>query len=255
MQHHHQVAVLFQGPCHPVLHHRRGLAGRPAEEVAVWVPGGQRNQPFIARLRILLIPLLGRSCRIDHHGRVVNDRWIAGSELPRFDVTPRRYPNRNHEITDPVGSARRQSVGVGHFDDQVGRPQRPVVGPFRRRRQCRRVAKRSALICPPDDGGDLLISEAPARDKFAVSGLGLPRRHRATLDGCRDTLRARPCLCKSQHAERRRAPRTMARRALLKENRRDVFGERDRRWSRSTLGCRRNPQDSRRQAQVLAHQN
>ena len=225
MQHQHEVAVRLQREGHPIRRDVRRVPGRPVEKVSVRRHRRVGDQAFVTGFRIVLVEVPRCAGRIELHRRVMHDPRIAGSQLPRFDEPPRRDRHRNDEMAIDVVAAGAKRVGSGHGDDDVRRAEVPGAGRDGSGRHGAGVAFRHAAGDPPLNQRDLLVAQSLASPR---TGRNLVPASRAACIGSwsrRDLLGVGAGVRIAQQTERRRSARPMARRAMLEDDRRDVFGE------------------------------
>ena len=166
----------------------------------------------------------------------MHDLGIPGPELEAADEARARGGNRQREDAEDVGTFRRQRVGVGKRDDEIGLSQLPSFGPGPRRRQLARIAFRRSLLHPSAQHRDLAIAQRMLIDKRPVRGVRFPRRHQAAPGYRRNLRRALFGVGVGEQAERRGAAGVMTDTTAIDEQRRDILtvGRRLRRRRRGT---------------------
>jgi hypothetical protein len=137
-----------------------------------------------------------------------------------------------------------------HGQHEIRLAETPAGLELRRSRQCGRVALERALAHPLLHERDLIAREPARADELTGTGLGLPRRHVSPRDRVCDQLRTALCICICEEAERG-AVRPVARRAVAKNQRRNVARERhaprlrrrrpDEAWSANQKNDQRSP--------------
>src|SRR5262249_43061854 len=112
-----------------------------------------------------------------------------------------------------------------HLHDQIGLAETPTVAECGRRGRVFRIAFRRACFDPSPDRPDLFAGQSPRVLEFVIALIGLPRRHYPLFSDIRDLLRALLHILITQQRKRRGRVRTMTRRAVVEDDRRDVFVE------------------------------
>jgi len=111
----------------------------------------------------------------------------------------------------------------------------PAAGETRQLRQTPGIAFLVTLTLPRGQGGNLAVGQTTFITKSGVAHLGTPGRHVTAFRKFHNLLAAFPCVFVGQERERRNLAWPMATRTILKQDRRDMFGERHsgraRRWT------------------------
>ena len=156
--------------------------------------------------------------------RVVHDFAVAGPELDRLNPLRFREVCRDVEVLvfdHPVG---RHGVLLLHFKDDVRRAHGPTVRVDRRGRHVLRVALGCACGHPAEEHFLFLGSQPALVQERAFRRDGMPRRHVSFADFVANVLGMRPDVVVGQERHRCDLAGPMAGRAVLEENRGDVFG-------------------------------
>ena len=242
---HHHIAAALEPPCEIVLRKRRRLTRRPAEEMSVGVIGGAQDFAFVAGRGIRFVETARRLRRIDPDVRVMH-AGVSRPELEAANISQSFAGNRQHEVAEHVGAVRPQDV-LRKREHDVGLAELPARPDARRRRQIFRVALGRPVAHPLVDRANLGVGQPPLADEMAGAGFRFPGRHDPRARDERDLRGAAAGGVVRCQGEWRGTVRPMARRALAKQNRRDVpvKGEwRLRRRARSLI----RPGDGRRRA-------
>jgi hypothetical protein len=223
-----EIAVRVEPPRHPLGKERRQLARRPAQEMAVRKTTGDKKT-VESRSGVSVIEHARCRRRVDPHVRVVNHACVPRPEFDTTDIFRRTSWNRDHEIPEHVGPPCAEHVRIRQRDHEIWLTQTPAVGETRRRWKSRRIALHGALVDPSLNRIDLAIGKPVCACKIAKSGFRFPGRHRTVARGPRHGARLRPRILERQETEWCDFSRSMTGDTVLVEDRRDVFGERDRR--------------------------
>ena len=186
---HHQVGTLAQNHLH-AFGHTRGLhAGRPSAERSAWQKTGRAEAGIVHAFSPRDVP------RIEEEQSVMHDAARLGTKFDAADILVFGQIQRNYEAPVLIGTVRRDSEGLRHAKDDVGRAQLPAFGEAGKRRELSRVALGCAVGGPVPQCGDRIIGEAAPALKMSVSGFGLPRWHIAARRYGGDQFRALRCIC------------------------------------------------------------
>ena len=163
--------------------------------------------------------------------RVVHDLSVAGSQLDRLNPLRLGEVGRDVEVLvldHPVG---RDLVLLFHFEHHVRLPDGPALGIDRSRRQILGIAPLRTGVRPLDQDLLLVVAQAALVEERALRRRGVPGRHVTFADFVTNVLGMRPDVVIRQERHRRDLARTMAGRAVAKEDWGDVL--------RVGGGCRR----------------
>ena len=149
----------------------------------------------------------------------------SGTKLQGANPFAFRQVQRQHEIPIDVLALGRDFKRLRHLHNEVGLPELPALGELRRHRQLRPVAFLHALLMPRAEQRDLVVGQAAFIAEFHVAVLRVPRRHECLRRHFRDLFAALLGVLEILERERRSLAGTMAVRAVLKQNRRNVLGE------------------------------
>ena len=134
---------------------------------------------------------------------------------------------RHYKIPVDVRTRRGKVKGHRHFENQIWLTQVPSIGEDGRRRHLGRVALSHAFFYPGADHRDLLRGEAALIRKFAIPMRGVPWRHVAGLGYRRDQCALLADVLIGEQGERGGFSGTVAARAVLQDDGRDVFRDGD----------------------------
>src|SRR5262249_35640142 len=176
--------------------------------------------------------------------------WISGAHFHRLDPLVLGGVGRNREVLIGDGAVGRDGIVFLHAEDRVRLADVPLGGVDRRRRQILGVAFRRAGRHPLHDGVAIGIGETAIADELAVRWIGEPRRQRPPRNGRRNRLRPPPRILVGEQRHWRELAGSMAVRAVLEKDRRDVFGERrGRRFRRRRLCAGADGREAQRRAE------
>src|SRR4029453_15184896 len=173
---------------------------------------------------------------------------IVGPELDPANVAAARQRNWYDEIPEQIRAARHQLIRLGNRREEVRLSELPALGPDRHNRPIGGASFRRPLIDPLLNQIDLRIGQASLADEPRRIVFGQPRRHHAAGDGLDDLMTVALRVRIGEQAEGRTSKaerfessdsirglrsgtrevvnRSMTRRAMLEQNRRDVLIER-----------------------------
>ena len=223
-----EIGPRIQRPGDCVRERRRGLSGRPAQEVAGGEPGVVEHQAVVAGRGLRGVERARRAGPVEQDAGVVDDASAAGagSQLDGAHPAPGVQLHGEHEVAVDVGAAGGQKKGIRQRHDEVRCSELPAARGARRRREVGRVAFRRAGRRPPGQQGDLRVGEAPLVPEAAVAGNRLPGRHPPLGGDRRDPRRLRARVGVGRQAERADAVLPVAADAVGMKDRGDVPVER-----------------------------
>ena len=168
---------------------------------------------------------------------MVHNLARAGTKLHRADPFVLLEVERDHEIAEDVGAARRKIERNRHFHDEIGLAQVPSFRELGKLGHLRGIALRHALLDPIGNGRDLLVRQTAFIGELAVIVRGVPGRHITGFRDGRDQGAALLDVFIGNQRERSSLTRAMARHAVVVHDGSDVFAECDFAGRRKKRGC------------------
>src|SRR5271156_6410626 len=132
-----------------------------------------------------------------------------------------------NEIPVRIAAARRKRVRIFSPDDHVRLAELPSRGECRFCRKVRCTAFEHALVHPRLESGDLFVGQSQLVRKFQFAWVGQPRRHDALVGDKSNLARVRFYIGISEQREMPCFAGMMAKRAIVKNNRRHITVESD----------------------------
>src|SRR5215472_14334203 len=157
---------------------------------------------------------------------VMDDALAAGAKLHGADIFCVLYFDREYEIAENILARRSHFVWLAHVKNKIGLAELPSIDKMRRRRQAGSIAFRRAIFGPLIECANLCVAEPSLTGEIPVAGLGRPGRHVAAFGDGRDLRGSLPRVFIAEQREWSSFAGPMTRRAVLKQNGSDVFGER-----------------------------
>ncbi len=167
-----------------------------------------------------------RSCGFTYvNDDVVDVGAITGAHLAGLHPAILREVRRHLEVLVGDLAGDRHLEFLRHLEHGVGRSDLPALRELRQRRQRGAIAFTCSAVRPADDRVDLAVAQAQVVAERAVRRVGVPRRHRTRADLLPDRASPGARIGVGEQRHRRDLARTMAARALVEHDRRDVAAE------------------------------
>ena len=241
----HQIASRIEPPRHSVRLGIRNAPRLPIQKCAVvgivnaaLDHGVHAGEPRAGRDLLCA----RRACAIHVQIGVMHQALVAGTNLDGANPARGGNVRGENEVPVKVGLALRERRGHRvrplRFKNQIGRPKLPSFGEVGRRRVFAGCLWRRSFWRPRGgpigDQLNLFGGEAALVLELAIARLGKPRRHEAAARYVHDLCRVRFDVAIGEQRERARFAGTMAGRAVLRNDGRDIVRESRGRRKRKT---------------------
>ena len=201
---------------------RRRSARRPTTEQSRWRKLGP-TEAGVAAIRRIGRQLARRPGGIRIHQRVMHHAPVAGTKLHAAQVHVLGGIERQDEAAVFVGAVGRHLELVAQGEDFIGLAGRPAIRKNRRRGSVSGVAFGRPCLGPFANQRDLWFGKPPLIGEGAVAGLGLPGRHDALPGDDGEQAGFLGGIRVGQQGKWRDFAGAVTGRAVLIQNRRDVF--------------------------------
>ena len=231
----------------------RRLPRRPPEQLPFGIARVPLHAAGVARLGIARIELPRRSRAIDAEVRVMDDARVARTEFERAHVarTPTGIGITNVRNTSAPSAGTVYASGI--LTTRSGGPRRQPSAQAAAEEESATVSPCwSAVRDPPLQLLQFIVGEPALVLELALARVRFPRRHDPSRGDRRDLRRATSDIVVGQEREWSDFAGTMAGRAAMPHDRRDVFveGERRLRLSHRRTGTKTSPSTGRASTQT-----